>query len=326
MSVGDRTNETAIGFACAGAVVLLWSGFITLSRLGAKTSFGPLDLMALRFAGAGLIMLPVLLRRGFGGLTLPQVALLAGTAGLGFSLLAFWGFSRAPATHAAVLMPGVLPLYTAVLAWAVTGEALPRRRITGLLLILLGVGVVAWDSILLPAATGSIGGQWIGDLCFLGAAFTWAIFTIALRAWRVDPVQATAMVVIPSALLFLPVYLLLPGQRLWTAPPGEIAFQAVYQGLFATILSMLAYTRAVRALGAARTAIATSLTPVAAGLLAIPVAGEVPSWLNALGLLLVTLGMLIGTGAPATTAANSGTVPGGAELPLPSGQASGPKK
>jgi drug/metabolite transporter (DMT)-like permease len=94
----------------------------------------------------------------------------------------------------------------------------------------------------------------------------------------------------------------MPGQRLWTASPSEIAFHAVFQGVFSTILSTLAYTRAVRALGAARTAIATSLAPAAAALLAVPIAGEIPSGPNALGLLLVTLGMLVGASAPAGAA------------------------
>ena len=295
-----KSRETVTGFAAAGAVVLLWSGFIALSRLGAKTSFGPYDLMALRFAAAGVVMLPVLALRGFGGLSLGRIALLAGTAGLGFGLLAFSGFARAPATHAAVLLPGVLPLFTAVLARSLIGETLTPRRLLGLALIVLGVGIVARESVFTPEAPDA---QWIGDLCFLGASLSWAVFTIALRAWRVDPVQATAVVVVPTALVYLPAYVLMPGRRLWTAPLSEIAFHAVFQGVFSTILSTLAYVRAVRALGAARTAIATSLAPVAGALLAIPVAGEVPSGPNALGLLLVTFGMLVGASAPAGAAA-----------------------
>jgi drug/metabolite transporter (DMT)-like permease len=101
-------------------------------------------------------------------------------------------------------------------------------------------------------------------------------------------------------LLVLPVYATLPGQRLFEAGWGTLLFQGVYQGLLATLASLVLFTRAVRALGAARTAIATSVTPTLATLLAIPLAGELPSAANLAGLALATAGMVVGVGGAAT--------------------------
>ncbi|MFD1733124.1 EamA family transporter [Deinococcus malanensis] len=102
--------------------MLIWSGFILVSRLGAQGTLSAFDVAALRFGVSGLVMLPYLLRHGAGGLTLPQVAALGVSAGLGYAMLAYSGFQLAPAAHAAVFMPGMLPFFTAALAWWFLGS------------------------------------------------------------------------------------------------------------------------------------------------------------------------------------------------------------
>ncbi|MEA3091311.1 MAG: hypothetical protein QOJ04_2653 [Caballeronia sp.] len=46
------------------AAVSIWSGWIVVARLGLKTSLTPWDIAALRFAVAGLVLAPYLLRKG----------------------------------------------------------------------------------------------------------------------------------------------------------------------------------------------------------------------------------------------------------------------
>jgi drug/metabolite transporter (DMT)-like permease len=283
-------RETIIGLACAVLVVLLWAGFIVLARVGATTSFGPADLAALRFAVAGTLMAPLLARHGFGGLNVFKVVVLTLTAGLGFAFFAFLGLSLVPAPHGA-MMPGILPLFTGLLAAALIGERLTRHRLTGMLIIAFGVAVVAVDS---GVASSAAPDQWRGDLLLLGAPFCWALYTISIRVWRVAPLQATRIVTVLSAIIYLPVYLIFLDHRLFEAPLSAIAFHGIFQGVFATIISLLAYTRAVKALGAGRTALITAATPAVAAALAIPVAGEIPSVITAAGLGLITLGMISG--------------------------------
>lgn len=98
-------------FAAAG-VVVLFVGFVLVSKLGLGNALAPMDLAAIRFAVAGILMAPVLFKHRLMGLRLGQACLLAGSGGLGFALFAYWGMSLAPANHGSALIHGTLPLTT----------------------------------------------------------------------------------------------------------------------------------------------------------------------------------------------------------------------
>ncbi|MDD2729508.1 EamA family transporter [Malikia sp.] len=99
------------GLLAALAVVLFWSGFNIVSRLGATAAFSPFDLAAIRFAVSGTIALPLFLRY------VPRQdwsrhAALALFGGLGYCLLAYSGFAFAPIAHAGVFVNGGIAFWT----------------------------------------------------------------------------------------------------------------------------------------------------------------------------------------------------------------------
>ena len=51
-----QKRELLIGLACGGAVVLLFSGFTLVSRLGMRSTLAPTDLAAIRFGVGGLVL------------------------------------------------------------------------------------------------------------------------------------------------------------------------------------------------------------------------------------------------------------------------------
>jgi drug/metabolite transporter (DMT)-like permease len=65
------------------------------------------------------------------------------------------------------------------------------------------------------------------------------------------------------------------------------------QGVLAALVSVVAFTRAVAALGAARTAMATAAVPASVAALAVPILGEPLSLIEAAGAALATLGMVL---------------------------------
>ncbi len=79
-------------------------------------------------------------------------------------------------------------------------------------------------------------------------------------------------------------------------PVATLAIQVLVQGLLAGVLSVIAYTHAVRLIGAARAAVFPALVPAAAILIGIPVAGEWPTGLQWVGLSLVSAGLLVAIG------------------------------
>jgi drug/metabolite transporter (DMT)-like permease len=282
-----KRRELAIGLVCAAGVLAIWTGFILLTRLVAATTLPPAELAMLRFVVAGAVSAPWVLRHGLGGLGLGRAVFLAVFAGLGFTLFAYTGFRFAPASHAGALMTGTLPLWTVVLAWPVLGERLTGFKLAGIALTLTGVAVIA-----LPALAAG-GDTVLGDACFPLASLCWAIYTVAAKRWRVGALQAAFVVYAIAALIYLPPYFVLTGARMPTAPLAEIVFQAIYQGLFATVISLFLYMRAVAALGAGPTTMLTAAVPGLAAVAAIPLLGEWPGPATTAGVVLVTAGVAV---------------------------------
>jgi len=140
---GDRMAGTA----CAIAAVTLFSSFTLVSRLGLASTLTLPDLAALRFGIGGCLLLPVLLRRGLGGVRRRDAAVLALLGGVGFAPLAYAGFSLSPAAHGAVLLHGTLPLFTHLLLRATGGQAPTPRRTAGVAVIAAGIALMARDSL-----------------------------------------------------------------------------------------------------------------------------------------------------------------------------------
>ncbi len=303
-----------VGAGCAATVLLIWTSFILVARSSATRSLNPFDIAWLRFAFSGLLVLPVLAWRwrafvaGLGATPMQALArgsALAGVAGVGYCALAYAGFFYAPVAHAAVLLPGSLPLWTALLAWLWLGEGLSRGRALGLGLIACG-GVFVGGISLAQAFDG--GTTWVGDLLFMAASLTWASYGVLCRRWRIGAVDATLAIAGGCLVTAVPAYALgvLAGwvpSRLPQAPWGEVAFQAVYQGGLAMLVAGLAYTQVVQTLGPLRTTMLTALVPPLAALSAVPLLGE-PLGLAALGgLCCVGLGLVVGLRAAAPAAA-----------------------
>lgn len=141
-------------------------------------------------------------------------------------------------------------------------------------------------------------GEWRGDLLFLLAGLFFASFTVAQRHSGVSPWHATALVNCLSAMLFTPIYFLWLKPNIFSAPPAEVGFQVVAQGIVVAILGMYFYSEAVRRLGAPRAAIFGALAPALAVLIGMVVLNEIPAGLTLVGIGLVMGGVgLVVTGA-----------------------------
>jgi len=78
---------------------------------------------------------------------------------------------------------------------------------------------------------------------------------------------------------------------------GSIVFEVIFQGVLMSIVSLIAFNRAIAVLGASRGAVFASLVPALAALLAVPVLGERPNLIECGGIVLVSLGVFLGSGA-----------------------------
>ena len=77
-------RQFTIGAVCAIAAVAIWAGWLVMTRLGITTTLTASDLTALRFAVAGVVLLPVVLRRGLAFSRLGWPGFMAVVIGAGF--------------------------------------------------------------------------------------------------------------------------------------------------------------------------------------------------------------------------------------------------
>lgn len=308
-----RFSPKTTGILAAVVTIVIWSSFIVIARASAKGNLTPFDVVFLRYMGAAVILLPWgwwMVRSqklkpyqtwlGLSPYDFKLTALIGSIGGLGYATLAYTGFFFAPAAHASVLLPGTLPLSTALVAMWLLKDRITAARAIGLGLILCGDLLVGGAS-LLKAFDG--GETWKGDVMFLAASTTWAFYSVLARKNALDAVKATIALTVFTSVTYVPVYALLAAfgtgignisSHLSTAPWGELLFQAVFQGMGSVVISGISFTKMIQYFGPIRSTMMTALVPGLSALGAVFFLGEPLHWTLMVGLASVTVGILFG--------------------------------
>lgn len=272
--------------------VTIWGVYLAFARANVSAGVLPADLAFVRYTVAGLIMLPWLLRhspRTLAGMGWRQGVVLSLLAGPLFILAGASGFLFAPLSHGAVVQPAAITVAGLGLGALVLGDRLTRMRIIGASVILVGLALVAG-----PGAIGGGARALAGDALFALAGLMWAGFAVLSKRWGVSPIAATAVVSVLSAVIYAPLFLATRGTDVLLAQPtATLVQQIVVQGVLSGVVSVFAFGRAVELLGAPRAAAFPALVPVVAIITGVPVTGEFPTIVQAAGLVIVTLGLLV---------------------------------
>ena len=289
------SSQYARGAFYGLAAVCIWASFIVVSRLGVQTSLTPWDVTAIRFSVAGLLLLPLLLRKGLALDRLGWAGVAAIVIGCGapMVLLVNVGLLFAPAAHGGALFPGVMPLMVAVLAAASLKEPFTPPKTIGLALIVIGAICIVWFT------GGAVGTrQNIGHVLFLAAGFVWACYTVSMRRAGLGGLHAAAIAGVGSLVLYLPAYAFIAGTSVFEAPPFDIVLQAIVQGVLTAIIALMLYGRMVNLLGATRGAAFVALTPAMTALMGIPMLGEWPSATDWVAIAMISIGVYAASGGP----------------------------
>jgi drug/metabolite transporter (DMT)-like permease len=263
--------------------------------LAVTTSLDAWDIPALRFSLAGLLLLPIVVRRG---LALDRLGwlglggLIVGT-GAPYALVVAVGLRFAPAYDAGALNPGCMPLFVAVIAATVLGEKPSAARIIGLSLILSGaLIIIGWHS-----TAWSISRS-LGDVLFLVASFLTACYTVIMRRSKLDPIHVAALVSTGSLVIYGPFYFGFRGLHFAQVPIADLTVQIIFQGIVVTIISLVLYGRAVLVLSASGGSAFGALVPALSAVLAVPLLGEWPTASGWVGIALVSAGVYLASGGP----------------------------
>ena len=278
-----------LGIFCAVMIIFIWSGFMVFSRAGVTSNLHAYDIAALRFMVAGTLVLPFC--KAWWPSHLPLKAkLLMASCGPGaiYTIIMYFGLVEASAAYGGVFSNGSLPIFTMLLVFFISGEKPFRNQLIAIVIIIFGGLLLAFSGM-------KTGGDnvLLGITLFLISSAVMSAYIFGVRQWGVTPRQALALVTMPSAVLFLPIWYFFLPSGIAETEQSIVIFQALFQGLGPGFFAVILFALAAMHLGPTLTAGFSSVVPATAALLAIPVLGEIPNTLEWVGIGVVTLGLAL---------------------------------
>jgi drug/metabolite transporter (DMT)-like permease len=244
------------------AMAVCWGGAWPTGKLAVE-EVAPAVVATVRFAlSTALLWLWALaLSRPTPRLTradLPLVLVLGVTAIAGYNLLFLYGLSLAPASDGAIIVPGLAPLMTALLAVPVLGEQLGGRLALGLVTGVAGL-------VLVVDPGGGVGSdRLLGDLLFLAGAFVWGVYSVIGKeaTARFGAVGATLYATAAGTAMLVPFSFLGGGWGELAEASADAWISIVYLAAFATVLGFVLFYEGVRRIGPSSAMSFALLVPV----------------------------------------------------------------
>ena len=239
-------------------------------------------------------MVPLMFKLGviIKGQSIFSVLMIALGATAVFPYLISNGVYYAPASDAGALAPGMLPFWTALFAFLITGEKPSKIRLIGLLIILLGAFLVGFYSILSSSGENT----WKGHFLFLAGSGMWSIYSVYFRQSGIDPLTGLVFGLFWGTAVVIPLLLLFGDVSFEKATLLDILSMIILQGLLIAIFAMLLYNFAIRQLGPAQTAAFGALTPILALVGGFVFLGETITLLKTVGIFIVAIGVVLASG------------------------------
>ncbi|MCV0402746.1 MAG: DMT family transporter [Chloroflexi bacterium] len=236
---------------------------------------------------------------------LPLIVGLALTAVAGYNWLFLTALTMAPATDGAIIVPGLAPLFTLLLAGLFLGERLGARG-------LVGTAIAAVGLLLVVTPSGEADGRrLLGDLLFITGAAFWGIYSVLARFAhrRFDAVSTTLYGTALGTLVLIPPALLEGGLDTVTTAPLDAIAGIGYLAVFGTVAAFVLFNLGVARIGAARASAFAFLVPIVGVLSSVALLGERLGPLTVIGGVIVLVGLWIvehrGSSAPRARSAAS---------------------
>ncbi len=288
---GVAAHQTELLLA---GMVFVWGANFSIVKVTLR-SLPPLTFNALRFLIATTLLIGILrwqrhpLRVARGDV---WRVIAIGVVGHGlYQVFFIQGLAHTTAANASILMSTV-PVFVALFSVVLRIERVTLQRWAGILLSFVGIVLV------IVGGGGKISldtAHLLGDLLMLGAAVTWAVYTVASKRMlvRYTPLHLTAITMVPGTAVL--VVLAFPGlvSQSW-ASVGPAAWAGLaYSAVFSIVVAYLIWFTAVQRIGNARTAIYSNGVPVVASLLSWAVLREPFGILQAIGGVIILTGLTL---------------------------------
>lgn len=279
------------GLLAGLAAASIWGGMYVVSKVVLEV-IPPFALLTLRLAlGFFALWLVVAWRGGF-SLTKRQwlEAFGVGVVGYGVSLgFQFVGTKLSTAANGA-LVTSATPALVLPFAFLLLRERVTPRRLLAILVASLGVLAV-----IDPRAADLSSELFLGNLSLLGAAVTWALYSVLVRkvSQGVDLLQASAVMLLGGLPISIPLGAWeVSTQGIGLVTPGVIA-GILFLGFISTAIAMFLWNYAFAALPAGVASLTFFAQPLVGALLGWFFLGEQITPLFVLGGVLIGIGILV---------------------------------
>jgi drug/metabolite transporter (DMT)-like permease len=297
-SAADR-GRLQRGIAAGAAAAVIWGLQSVVSRQSVAAGLTAGDVTVLRFAVAGIVLMPLALRMkpfAVGGIGVLRALVLAALIGPLYSLVLVGGAAFAPAIHASVIASGLNPVLAMIVGVVIAGERTGPLRAVGALMIVGGLILFSWHALL---DAGARQGAWRGDLLFCCNAALFVTYARLVRVWDV-PARAATTTVSVLSLMSLPFWAFLVPSGLAQASLAAILWQALVQGLAVGVVATLLFTACVELIGPVRAAMFIPLMPITTAVAGALMLSEWPQPSEWAGMAVVLAGMALAFTAPVT--------------------------
>lgn len=281
-------------FALLLFVVLLWGINVVMIKY-LTLFFPPMALAPIRLTLATALLLPVVLYKE--GYTRPSRASIFAIVGVAtFSIFLHQitlslGISMTSSTHASLIL-GLNPLLTTVLASYLMKEHFTRSKALGILLGFSGVALVVSG---VSRGSSSV----IGDLLMFVATITFVVGSLFVKK---STAVLSPLIVTAYSHTLASIGLLVTGffvNPVWSYPgafePIPLAI-LLFSSMVNTALGALWWNMGIQRIGAATASLFLNATPVTGVFAAAIFLGETLYWTHYVALILVILGVSLGTG------------------------------
>ena len=217
----------------------------------------------------------------------PTIIGLGLTAIAGYNWLFLTGLTLAPASDGAIIVPGLAPVFTAVLAGAVLHERLGLRGFIGLVVAAFGLFLVV------NPTGGTTEHRLLGDLLFIAGAALWGVYSVIARAasTRFNAVSASLYGTAFGTVVLVPAALIEGGASSIASAPIEALIGIAYLTVFGTVLAFVLLNLGVARIGAARASAFALLVPIIGVLSSVALLGESLGPLTLVGGVVVLVGL-----------------------------------
>ncbi len=278
---------------------VLWS----LNYATTKYAFDawlPLAFSLSRFLAAGTLFAIVVLRReGSLRVSRSDIPLVLGAACVGILLnqITFtYAVDNTTAGNVALIL-GAAPAFAALFAMLAGHDHVGRRHWLALGVSVIGLGLVV------QGGAGVAGAGYLGDLLAVGAALTWAGYSVMLRPLfgRYSAARISALMVVVGGTMLIPFGAPQMARQDWGSLSGLDISAWAYSAIFPLLVTNLLYFRALRRIGASRATLYMYIQPFLGAMFAALLLGEQVTALQIAGGAVIVLGVSMGQLMPGAT-------------------------